>query len=130
MYLLKSITGSFSAAVLVFGFTAAAMSMPAMPMISGSADEAPILQAQSAGQENDHPAWSFGCAQADYAIRAVPCTDPVYVYGRDCLVGTGRPDQPKPCEAKPVQDKRAEAKQPETSGSGVFSFFNPLGLFK
>ncbi len=80
-----------------------------------------LLQVQDPGQQVDHPAWSFGCAEADVAIRAVPCDEPVYVYGGPCQVGTGRPDQPKPCEA--THAKREE------KNSGGFSLLNPLAFF-
>ena len=37
-----------------------------------------------------HPAWSFACMTRDRATRALPCDQPVWVYGSPCEVDLGR----------------------------------------
>jgi hypothetical protein len=43
-----------------------------------------------------HPAWSFACMTRDRATRALPCDQPIWVYGSPCEVDLGR-GRYRPC---------------------------------
>jgi hypothetical protein len=92
MSVTKSFIQSASAAVFLFGFTAAASAMPGGGRpIKAESDYGtlPVQYPASEGRQVDHPAWSFGCAESDVGTRAIPCDEPIYVYGQPCEVGTG-----------------------------------------
>ena len=42
-----------------------------------------------AGRQVLHPAWSFACMTRDRATRALPCDQPIWVYGSPCEVDLG-----------------------------------------
>jgi hypothetical protein len=95
---IKSMVGAASTSVLVFGFTAAAIALPsgAKPVKSEGGYETRLVQEPADGRQVNHPAWSFGCAEPDVAVRGIPCDEPIYVYGAPCEVGVG-PGQSRPC---------------------------------
>jgi hypothetical protein len=37
-----------------------------------------------------HPAWNIACNKRDSGTRALPCDQPVWVYGSPCEIGLGR----------------------------------------
>jgi len=37
-----------------------------------------------------HPAWNIACNTRDSGTRALPCNQPVWVYGTPCEIGLGR----------------------------------------
>jgi len=37
-----------------------------------------------------HPAWNIACNTRDSGTRALPCNQPVWVYGSPCEIGLGR----------------------------------------
>src|SRR5262245_28247161 len=53
---------------------------------------APAAPAPSAygGRLVLHPAWNIACNKRDSGTRALPCDQPVWVYGSPCEIGLGR----------------------------------------
>jgi hypothetical protein len=52
----------------------------------------PLAPAPSAfgGRLVMHPAWNIACNTRDSGTRALPCNQPVWVYGIPCEIGLGR----------------------------------------
>jgi hypothetical protein len=52
----------------------------------------PLAPAPSAfgGRLVTHPAWNIACNTRDSGTRALPCNQPVWVYGSPCEIGLGR----------------------------------------
>jgi hypothetical protein len=42
------------------------------------------------GRLVSHPAWNIACNKRDSGTRALPCDQPVWVYGSPCEIGLGR----------------------------------------
>ena len=42
------------------------------------------------GRLATHPAWNIACNKRDSGTRALPCDQPVWVYGSPCEIGLGR----------------------------------------
>jgi hypothetical protein len=51
----------------------------------------PLAPAPSAfgGRLVTHPAWNIACNKRDSGTRALPCDQPVWVYGSPCEIGLG-----------------------------------------
>jgi hypothetical protein len=43
----------------------------------------------SGGRLVTHPAWNIACNKRDSGTRALPCDQPVWVYGSPCEIGLG-----------------------------------------
>jgi hypothetical protein len=41
------------------------------------------------GRLVSHPAWNIACNRRDAGTRALPCDQPVWVYGHPCEIGIG-----------------------------------------
>jgi hypothetical protein len=41
------------------------------------------------GRLVSHPAWNIACNKRDAGTRALPCDQPVWVYGTPCEIGLG-----------------------------------------
>ena len=56
------------------------------------AAQAAVPPAPSAfgGRLVTHPAWNIACNKRDSGTRALPCDQPVWVYGSPCEIGLGR----------------------------------------
>jgi len=42
------------------------------------------------GRLVQHPAWNIACMTRDRATRALPCDQPVWVYGKPCEIDLGQ----------------------------------------